>query len=150
MSNDRVIAGAILDRAKKLVTKERGVEHGSIEESFNMIAEMWSVYINNAVQRATGIAPNPRIHLSGVDVLRMMGQLKQARALWGSGDNADHYIDEAGYASIAAAYVGASIVPSVPPAKAEKIPSFLGSEAPQTIEEAVKAIHAEGEAKNAG
>lgn len=104
----RNIAVGILNAASHAVGTVRGQQHGAIHESFDMIGDMWSVYINNAIHRATGLRPNPPIQLTGLDVLRMQGQLKQARALWGDHTNPDHYIDEAGYSSLAAAYIGAA------------------------------------------
>lgn len=139
MSNEeqRHHAGRILDIARDAVTTVRGAQHGSLNESFDMIAEMWSVYINHAVARATGLMPSPRITLTGADVLRMMGQMKQARSVWGDPLNVDNYVDEAGYSSLTAAYLGVvtppAAAPQEQPAKKTKVP-------PVPIEEEIPAF----------
>ena len=35
----------ILDTAKKYVTKDRAATHGNMEDNFEMIAELWGVYL---------------------------------------------------------------------------------------------------------
>lgn len=144
MSNDRRIAGAVLQHALNAVTRERGASHGEIEPSFDMIGEMWSVYINNVIHRATGIAPNPRVHLRGVDVIRMMGQLKQARAVWGDEGQPDHYIDEAGYAALAATYVSSAVAQTAPKPPA---PSPGPKSGPQATSRPAKPVEEAGESE---
>lgn len=101
MSNDRRVAVGILNTAAKMVGTERGPQHGDVAESFQAIAEAWSVYINAAITRRTGIAPVPPIHLDARDVLWMMADVKRYRAVIGDPHHADNYIDGAGYISLA-------------------------------------------------
>lgn len=104
--NDRRVAGVILTNAKNHVTKDRGPQHGDVEPSFRMIAELWSVHINHSASRATGLDNVPPIHLSAWDVLQMMSMLKKARALYGDATLPDHYEDDAGYTALAAMLAG--------------------------------------------
>lgn len=91
MKEDRSTAGAILETARALVTKDRHDTHGDAENSFAMIADLWSAYL-------AGVDP---IKLRPLDVAHMMTLLKIARSVYGDGTNADHYVDAAGYQGLA-------------------------------------------------
>lgn len=101
MSNDRAHAVSILNKAASLVGHER-VGHGSVEESFGMIAELWSTHINHAAAVRSGLGmPVPAIHLTASDVLHMMADVKRVRALYGDSHNLENYWDNAGYIALA-------------------------------------------------
>lgn len=119
MANDRAIARSILQAADLAVGVER-TGHGDVEASFTMIAELWSVHINHATAKATGLSVSPQIHLTARDVAEMMQDVKRARATYGSGR--DNYVDRAGYAALAgmldATTLGIGGVPAAAPAPA--------------------------------
>lgn len=77
----------ILDTAKSYVTKDRQATHGNPEDSFGMIARLWSAYLGQEV----------KAH----DVCSMMALLKVARARENP-TNDDNWIDMAGYAACGA------------------------------------------------
>lgn len=78
----------VLDRAKAIVMGERNTQYGIPEDSFSMIAKLWTAYLGN------DIGPE--------DVAIMMMLLKVAR-LSGSGyQNTDSWVDIAGYAACGA------------------------------------------------
>ena len=72
----------ILDTAKKYVTKDRAADHGNMEDNFEMIAELWGVYLG--------------VEVYSPDVAQMMTLLKIARAK-SNPYHLDNYIDAAGY-----------------------------------------------------
>jgi len=74
----------ILDTAKEYVTKDRAATHGDMEDNFGVIAQYWSVHLNHTV--------------TSVDVAVMMSLLKVAR-IRSNPQNADNWIDAAGYVS---------------------------------------------------
>lgn len=74
----------ILDTAKLYVTKDRASTHGDVENSFNVIAQYWSLHLG------TNVKPS--------DVAVMMNLLKCAR-IKNNPSNPDNWIDMAGYAS---------------------------------------------------
>jgi Domain of unknown function (DUF6378) len=76
-----------LDTAKQHVTKEREQQHGRPEDTFELIARLWSEYLDN--------------HVSPTDVAMMMALLKIARQR-GNPVHNDNYVDLAGYAACAA------------------------------------------------
>ena len=126
MSNDRRIAGDMLEKAKIAVTTERGQQHGSTYDSFRMIADMWSIYIMNRIEAETGVQP-VGIHLDASDVAVMMGHVKEARVAWGDAQNADHYIDHAGYVALAG-MLNATDYPAVKKAAFNAVADALASE----------------------
>jgi hypothetical protein len=101
MSNDRNIAANLAQQAAQLVATVRGQQHGDAVESFTMIAELWSVWINHAIKEATGIPPTPPIHLTAFDALQMMSMVKKSRSVYGDQGNSEHYVDDIGYTSLA-------------------------------------------------
>lgn len=74
----------ILDTAKSHVTKDRNVTHGDPEDSFGMIAKLWSARLG--------------ITLRSDQVCIMLCDLKTARA-WANPAHSDNWIDLAGYAA---------------------------------------------------
>lgn len=76
----------ILETAIKMVNGSRDHDHGEPENNFEIIANLWSLYIGT--------------ELSSEDVAIMMILLKVARIASGK-YNPDNYVDIAGYASCA-------------------------------------------------
>jgi hypothetical protein len=74
----------ILDTATGYVTKDRQADHGDLEDNFNLIAELWSTYLGQAVEAH--------------DVANLMVLLKVARAR-GNPIHPDNWVDMAGYAA---------------------------------------------------
>lgn len=75
----------ILDAAAKCVCGEREQDYGTPEDSFGLIASLWTVYLNTPI--------------TSKDVAMLMALLKVARIK--AGDKADSFIDLAGYAACA-------------------------------------------------
>lgn len=84
-----------LDAAATCVLKDRQATHGKPEDSFGLIARLWSAYLGVTIEPHT--------------VAIMMGLLKVAR-LKQNPNNDDSYTDLAGYAACAA-----ELAPSPPP-----------------------------------
>ena len=78
----------ILDGAKKCVCEDRESQYGSPEDSFSIIADFWTIYLDYAI--------------SADDVAIMMSLLKIARIATGR-FKADSYIDACGYIDCAGA-----------------------------------------------
>ena len=74
--------GDILDTAKEYVTKDRAADHGDMENNFNMIADYWSLHLEQ--------------HIDAHDVAVMMTLLKVAR-IKSNPKHMDNFIDGAGY-----------------------------------------------------
>lgn len=74
----------ILFQAKEAVTKDRQATYGKPEDSFQTIANYWSVHLNMPV--------------SATDVSIMLGLLKMAR-LKANPHHMDNWVDLAGYAA---------------------------------------------------
>lgn len=96
------VAGDILNTASSLVSNTKGKDHGDVEPSFQMIADMWSTYLSHSMMSA-GISPKGGIFvkITPYDVAYMMADLKKARALYGDSVLNDHYVDGAAYTAIA-------------------------------------------------
>lgn len=75
----------ILEAARVCVCGEREQDYGTPEDSFNLIASLWTVYTN--------------VPITTKDVAMMMALLKVARIK--AGDKADSFVDLAGYAACA-------------------------------------------------
>lgn len=101
----------VLKTAHNTVLNDRGATHGSLEDSFQMIADFWSVYLTNTNRNNEG----KTVEVKPVDVAFMMDLLKTARAVHGK-PAPDHFVDKAGYSAIAASLSGAYDVPATPPA----------------------------------
>jgi hypothetical protein len=74
----------LLDKAKEYTTKDRASTYSSPEESFRLIADLWTSY--------RGVAITPK------DVAAMMVLLKVAR-IAKNPDHEDSWVDIAGYAA---------------------------------------------------
>lgn len=81
----------VLDAAALCVLHDRNDSYGGPEDSFAIIADLWSVY-----WQATG-----RANFEAHDVALMLGQLKTAR-LARNPKHADSWVDLAGYAACGA------------------------------------------------
>lgn len=87
----------ILDAARAAVNGERDHEYGCPENNFQVIADLWNVYLEAVGKRASSLdLPPTRVDSS--DVAVMMALLKIAR-LASSARHADSWIDLAGYAA---------------------------------------------------
>lgn len=74
----------ILDAAEKCVCGDRDTQYGSPDDSFSVIAHLWSVYLER--------------ELDTKDVAALMALFKVARIKTGA-NKADNWIDLAGYAA---------------------------------------------------
>lgn len=74
----------ILAEAERCVNGDRDKTHGSPENNFQTIADLWSVYLDKCI--------------TAEDVAAMMIMLKISRIKSGSGSG-DHWVDIAGYAA---------------------------------------------------
>lgn len=83
----------ILKEALKCVNGEREQQYGSPEDSFEVIADLWMVYLENKVVRDTSL-----VVLNPEDVAAMMALLKLARICTGK-YKGDNWVDLAGYAA---------------------------------------------------
>jgi len=84
-------ASAILTHAAEIVAGSRNSTHGNKERSFQVIADMWNLYLGSRT------IPG---EITSVNVAQMMELLKIARSIVGL-PTEDHFIDSAGYAAIA-------------------------------------------------
>lgn len=72
---------SILDEAKEIVNGQRQKDYGSINDSFQRIAGLWSAYTGFTIDK--------------YDVAKMMMLLKISRAK--NGNHRDSYVDIVGY-----------------------------------------------------
>ena len=84
MSNDK--RQEMLEIVEKTICQERQSQYGEPENSFGLIAEYWSVYLQRPI--------------TAVQVADMMELLKIARSQ-NQSYHEDNYIDRAGYAILA-------------------------------------------------
>ena len=82
----------ILEKTKKLVSKDREDKHGNKVENHENIARLWSGFLQNKTKLNIVILPE--------DVANLMTLLKIARTQAGN-HNIDDYIDACGYSAIA-------------------------------------------------
>ena len=82
----------ILEKTKKLVSKEREDKHGNKIINHENIARLWTAYFQNKFKLNFVILPE--------DVACLMSLLKIARTQAGK-HNLDDYIDACGYSAIA-------------------------------------------------
>lgn len=85
----------VLELARRAVTVDRAATHGAPEDTFEMIAALWSPIVAR------------REALSSADVCLMLGLLKVARAV-GNPGHADNWVDLAGYAACGAEVAAAA------------------------------------------
>lgn len=76
----------VLDEAKNIVNGQRQIDYGKPEDNFKIIADLWSVYLNE--------------NITSKDVAMMMILLKIARAKSDTG-TIDNFVDIAGYSACA-------------------------------------------------
>lgn len=76
----------ILETAHHAITKDRAATHGRAEDSFGLIARLWSADLGLAIQAH--------------DVARLMVLFKCAR-MKGNPTHSDNAVDAAGYAALA-------------------------------------------------
>lgn len=95
MSDNRQVAATLITEAAETIINRRPGVHGSAEQSFTMIAQLWEVYIRHIVRVRDAIELRPE------DVAQMMALLKKARALYGDKQNPDNFVDDIGYSSLA-------------------------------------------------
>lgn len=129
MTDNRHVAGRILDLSKAAVTTVRGAQHGDAETSFAAIGQMWTAYLNALSIRQTGL-PLPGLAIMPRDVAYMMGHVKEMRVMHGDEQNADHYVDQAGYTALAGMFhvPERTVAPAsgkVPAAPEQPLPAFL-------------------------
>jgi len=79
-----ILRNEVLDQASACVLRDRNVQHGAPEDTFERIAGLWSVYL--------GVKVKPH------DAAAMLALLKIARIRSNPG-NDDNWIDLAGYAA---------------------------------------------------
>lgn len=82
--------GSILLKAHEIINGQRQDAHGNPEDSFDVIAKLWNIYIFNENERL----------LNKEDVAVMMALMKIARITTGSAKS-DSYIDCCGYIALA-------------------------------------------------
>lgn len=81
----------ILSAAAQCVCGDREQDYGSPENSFRLIADLWTPYLKEkCVSKSADVAINPE------DVAVMMALLKIARIATGHG-KADNWVDGCGY-----------------------------------------------------
>lgn len=95
MSDNRNVAKQLLGDAAKTILQDRPGVHGSAENSFEMIADLWTVYLRHA-RRVRGFDS-----LRPEDVSEMMSMLKKARKIYGASNNVDNDVDDIGYTALA-------------------------------------------------
>ena len=83
----------ILDTSNKIVNGDRDEQYGTPEDSFKVIAELWTVYLNGRE-----ISGTETVYVFAKDVAVMMALLKIAR-IAGGDSKSDNWIDLAGYAA---------------------------------------------------
>ncbi len=98
MSDNREIAAGLLNEAAETVVNRRPGVHGSAENSFEMIGELWSVYLSHKAKLYTGA--DVKIPISAADVAQLMSMLKKARFMYGNPDNPDNFVDDLGYTAL--------------------------------------------------
>jgi hypothetical protein len=107
---DKSTAVEILTDAAHCVGGGRSI-HGDVNPSFEMIAEMWTVYIGHSIARRH----NGTVKVDANDVLEMMSIMKKCRHVYSPEVNRENFVDDAGYTALAGMVVGAaSKRPSLP------------------------------------
>ncbi len=92
--SERTVRESVLDEAKKIICGDRNKQYGEPEDSFGVIAEMWTAYLNGGGKLVKSITAE--------DVGWMMVCFKAARAATADEPKRDTFVDAAGYAACAA------------------------------------------------
>ena len=79
----------VLSKAKSIVCGDREEQYGSPEDNFEVIADLWSVYLDQFI-------PQKPYQISAVDVSIMMCLMKIARIISGNYKE-DSWVDAIGY-----------------------------------------------------
>ena len=95
MSDNRKVASSLIHEADDTITTKRPGVHGSAEQSFEMIGDLWTAYLTHT-RRVRG-----NYTVTAVDVAQMMSLLKKARVLYGDATNRDNFVDDLGYSALA-------------------------------------------------
>lgn len=94
MTRRRLPREECLDTAKEIISGNREEQYSGPEDSFYQIAQFWNTYLR---RRIDGVSAD-EIDLGADDVAVMMCLLKLARLTTGGTDQADTWVDVAGYA----------------------------------------------------
>ena len=89
---DRNLHGSVLEEAHKVINGERQDAYGHPEDSFQIIAELWSVYISRKFR--------VDVKLTGVDTAVMLSLFKHARMMGSNMITRDTIVDACGYLAI--------------------------------------------------
>ena len=81
----------LTDEALRIVTQDRNGQYGEPEDSFSVIADLWSGYLC-AIKYNSAEEP-----LEAADVARMMELLKMARRITADKPKQDSFVDAIGY-----------------------------------------------------
>lgn len=84
--------GNLLEIAKQVICNDRQATHGAPEDTFQLIADYWSVYLSKEADRI--------VDISAEDVAVMMALFKISR-LQANPFHRDNIIDALGYMAIA-------------------------------------------------
>ena len=91
---------AILSEVKKIICNDRNEQYGEPEDSFELIADYWSAYINHNCLPPDSVGD---MNVIGADdVAIMMVLFKLARIESSFRESRDSYIDAIGYMACAA------------------------------------------------
>ena len=88
--------GEFCDEAKRIVTSDRNAQYGEPEDNFDIIANFWSVYLNN--RRCAG---DEFVDVDASDVAVMMTLFKIGRACTAFESKDDTFVDAIGYLACA-------------------------------------------------
>lgn len=95
MSDNRKIALSLITEAADTISNKRPGVHGSAEQSFEMIGDLWTVYLRHIRRVRTDDTVRPE------DVAEMMSMLKKSRKVYGDPMNVDNDVDDIGYSALA-------------------------------------------------
>lgn len=95
MSDNRDVAKGLIVGATTAIMLDRPDVHGSAENSFEMIGDMWTVYLRHCKRTRGNDTIRPE------DVAEMMSMLKKARKVYGKSSNEDNDVDDIGYTALA-------------------------------------------------
>jgi hypothetical protein len=88
---------SVLMEAEEIINGQRRQDYGSVTESFENVAGLWSEYLSRHVNGNNNIA-HP-VQLKGEDIANLMILMKVSRAQ--NGFHRDSYVDIAGYSGCA-------------------------------------------------